>query len=104
MSNNPTGGAPFCNVSIATPKADPQKPLGLRQIPPGANNTQIINIVNNNFNQLVKGNFTERRDLRQTVVTRIFDPQDPNTFVDVRQITALHFVNGVTGQIITWQQ
>lgn len=104
MSNNPTSGAPFCNVSVATPKADPQKPLGLQQIPRGATNQQIINITNNNFNQLIKGNFNENRNARQTIVTRIFDPQDPNTFVDVRQITSLEFVNPLTGQTITWRQ
>lgn len=101
---NPTGGAPFCNVSIANPKADPQKPLGLQQIPRGANNNTITNIVNNNFNQLIKGNFFENKALRQTVITRIFDPSDSSVFVDVRQITALHFVNNITGQVITWRQ
>lgn len=104
MSSNPTSGAPFCNVAIATPKGDPQKPLGLQQIPRGANNQQIINIVNNNFNQLTKGNFFEKRSARQTIITRVFDPQDPNTFVDVRQITALQFVNPITGQTIHWKQ
>lgn len=101
---NPTNGAPFCNISIATPKADPQKPVGLQQIPRGATNQQIINITNNNFNQLVKGNYFENRALRQTVITRVFDPNDSSTFVDVKQITSLTFVNPVTGQRITWKQ
>jgi hypothetical protein len=96
--------APYCNVSVATPKADPQKPLGLQQIPRGATNEQIINITNNNFNQLIKGNYFENKALRQTIVTRVFDPSDPNIWVDVRQITALHFVNPLTGQTIVWKQ
>lgn len=100
----PDSGAPFCNVSIATPKGDPQKPLGLQQIPRGSTLQQIINITNNNFTQLVKGNYFENKALRQTVITRIFDPSDPNTFVDVRQITSLHFVNPITGQTIAWKQ
>ena len=79
-------------------------PSGLDTTPPVVTSQQIINITNNNFNQLIKGNYVEDKALRQTVVTRIFDPQDPNTFVDVRQITALTFVNSLTGQRITWGQ
>lgn len=101
---NPTGGAPFCNIAIATPPADPKAPLGLQQIPKGANLQQITNIVNNNFNQLAKGNYVENRRLRQTTITRIFDPSNHATFVDVKQITALTFVNPITGQHITWSQ
>lgn len=100
MSNQ----APVCNVSISTPVADPKKPLGLQQIPRGSSNQQIINIVNNNFNQLIKGNFQENRTLRRSVVTRIFDPSDNTAFVDVEQITHIQFLNPLTGQTITWSQ
>lgn len=100
MSNQ----APFCNVDLANPKADPQKATGMRLIPPGSNLQQITNIINNNFTNLVKGNFRENRARRRVVITRIYDPDDHNVYVDVRQITGLEFVNGFTGQTIDWQR
>lgn len=97
--------APFCNVTIATPKGDPAKQVGLQQIPQGAQLPQVIRIINNNFKKLSQsGNFIENRAQRVTTVTRIFDPNDSSVFVDVRQITALQFINPLTGQTVSWKQ
>jgi len=98
MSNQ----APYCNIQIATPAADPKKATGIRQIPHGSNLTQIINIVNNNFANLIKGNFKENRALRQSTITRIFDPSNHNVYVDVRQITSVTWENNQTGQTVVW--
>ena len=96
--------APYCNVTVAEPPGKPASPKGLAPIPPNATLPQIINIVNNNFNQLIKGNFVEFRPARQSVITRIYDPADRNTFVDVRNITQVIFVNTLTGQTVTWKR
>ena len=96
--------APYCNVAIATPPADPAKPKPIQMIPPGSSIQNAIHIINNNFINLVKGNFHEDRTLRQTVITRIFDSADPSVFVDVKQITGSTWVNGITGQTLTWRQ
>lgn len=96
--------APFCNVEIARPPGKPQSPTGLTPIPANASLQQAIRIINNNFNQLIKGNFVENRAARQVTLTRIFDPADHNVFVDVRQITGVFFVNPLTGQTIVWQR
>lgn len=100
MSNQ----APYCNVTIAQPPADPSSAKGLQRIPPGATIHQITNIVNQNFFNLVRGNFNENRGARQTVLTRIYDPSDHNVYVDVRQITGLQFINSFTGQTINWSR
>lgn len=94
--------APFCNVEIAKPQGKPQSPVGIRPIPPGTPLPQALTIINNNFNQLIKGNFTEIH--RASTITRIFDPQDSSVYVDVRQITGVQFANPLTGQTITWQR
>lgn len=96
--------ASYCNVSIATPAADPQKPIGLTPIPSNSSLQNAIRIINNNFVTLSKGNFRENRAARQTTITRVFDPAGTGAFVDVRQITAMEFINPFTGQLITWQQ
>lgn len=96
--------APFCNVEIAKPTATPHSPKGLQPIPPNATLQQVIHIVNNNFNQLIKGNYTEDRAARQSVITRIYDPADHSVYVDVRQITGVLFVNPLTGQTVTWRR
>lgn len=97
--------APYCNVSIARPGGDPKKPGGgIQQIPPGATLQQITNIVNNNFRNMQGGHYTEDRSLRQTTITRIFDPSDSSVYVDVEQITGMFFVNDLTGQIMSWRQ
>ena len=50
-------------------------------------------------------NFQEVPNSRQTTTTRIYDPNDPTqqTYVDVKQITALGFANKA-GQTVTWKQ
>lgn len=96
--------APYCNVDVATPKATPSSPKGIQHIPPNASVQQITNIVNNNFQQLVKGNYTENRSARQTQIVRIYDPADHNSYVDVRQVVAVQFVNNTTGQLINWKR
>ena len=50
-------------------------------------------------------NFTEVPNSRQTTTTRIYDPNDPTnqTYVDVKQITALDFANKA-GQTVKWKQ
>lgn len=95
--------APYCNVSIARPGGDPQKPGGIQQIPPGATLQQVTNIVNNNFRNIQSGKYVEDRALRQTTLTRIFDPSDSSVYVDVEQITGMFFVNDTTGQVMSWR-
>ena len=50
-------------------------------------------------------NFAEVPNSRQTTTTRIYDPNDPTnqTYVDVKQITALDFANKA-GQTVKWKQ
>lgn len=96
--------APYCNVTVATPKGKPVSPKGIQHIPPNATNQQITNIVNNNFQTLSRGNYVENRSARRAEVVRIFDPADHNSFVDVRQIVAVQFVNSTTGQVIDWER
>lgn len=94
--------APYCNVEVATPPGKPQSPTGIRPIPPGTSPNAAWTIINNNFNQMIKGNFTEIN--RQVTLTRIYDPSDHNVWVDVRQITGVQFGNRLTGQTITWSR
>ena len=96
--------APYCNITIATPAANPGSPVGLQHIPQNSTLQQMINYVNNNFNLLARGNFVENRAMRQTTITRIYDPSNPANYVDVRQITGLQFVNAATGQLLGWRQ
>ena len=81
--------APFCNVKLVAEPGNPQ-PAKFQRIPQGASNTQIINIVNNNF-KLLSGPFVENG--RASEVVRIYNPNDNSQFVDVRQIVGLRFVN-----------
>ena len=94
--------APFCEVTVVSPGADPTKSSGLKVIPKGANSDQITNIVNYNFKQLLKGNFVEQSRTTQTV--RVFDPSDKSVYVDVHQITGIVFINKDTNQTIVWKQ
>lgn len=94
--------APFCNVEVALPPGKPASPKGFVTIPPNVTQSQMITMINNNFNQLIKGNYVENRNARQTQIVRIFDPQNSGSFVDVRQIVAVQFVNTTTGQVINW--
>lgn len=96
--------APYCNVTVATPPAKPASPKGIQPIPPNATQQQMVNIINNNFNQLIKGDYIENKAARQTQIVRIFDPADHTSFVDVRQIVSVQFVNNLTGQVINWRR
>lgn len=96
--------APFCNVTVAKPEGKPVSPKGIQHIPPNATIQQITNIVNNNFQQLIKGNYVENRAARQVQIVRIFDPADHTSFVDVRQVVAVEFLNSTTGQVIRWKR
>lgn len=96
--------APFCNVEIAKPAGKPQSPVGIRPIPPGTKPDAAWTIINNNFNQLLKGNFTENRALRQTTITRVYDPRDTSIFLTVRQVTGVVWSNSLTGQTISWNR
>lgn len=94
--------APFCSIETVKVAGKPQSPKGIRPIPPNTPPNVAWHIINNNFHQLVAGNFTEIN--RQTTLTRIYDPADHNVFVDVRQITGIQFGNSLTGQTITWHR
>lgn len=95
--------APVCNIELAAPPGAPKIP-GLSPLPQNASNSQIINTINRVINVMTKGNFVEKPGSRQSTITRIFDPADKSVYVDVRQITALTFVNASTGQTISWRQ
>lgn len=94
--------APYCNVEVATPNANPGSPKGIARIPPGANLQQVINIINNNFQHVQLGQYVENKAARRSKIVRIFDPADHNVYVDVNQIVGVQFVNSTTGQIINW--
>lgn len=97
--------APFCNIEVPRKTPRPTSPAGLQTIPPNSTTLpQAIHIINNNFNQLIKGNYVEARGERRSVITRIFDPTDSSVWVDVRQITHVLFVNHLTGQTVTWDR
>lgn len=96
--------APYCNVTVATPPGKPVSSKGLQQIPPTATQQQAYQIINNNFSQLIKGNYTENKSARQTQIVRIFDPSDSSVYVDVSQIVNVQFVNQTTGQVINWRR
>lgn len=93
---------PYCNVEVATPSAKPGSPKGFQTIPAGASLTQITNIINNNFKNLISGAYVEDKSLRTANIVRIFDPADHSSFVDVNQITRAIWVNTTTGQRIVW--
>lgn len=46
--------APFCNVSVATPPADPLAPEGFQTIPQTATLQQAIRIMNSNFQRFIQ--------------------------------------------------
>lgn len=96
--------APYCNVKIATPAAKPASPKGIQSIPASATQQQMVNIINNNFQNLLLGNYVENRAARQTQIVRVFDPNDSSSYVDVRQVVAVQFVNQTTGQVINWKR
>lgn len=93
--------APYCNVDIATPLAKPNSPKGVVSIPQTASLQQVINITNNNFQRL-SGNYVENRAARRVQIVRIFDPADHSSYVDVRQIVGVQWVNQGTGQVLNW--
>lgn len=64
-----------------------------------------IRIITNNFNTLLRaGNFTELRQFRTFQTNRVFNPDNPDQWVDVQQITGLVFQDPVTGRFLTWKQ
>jgi hypothetical protein len=93
---------PYCNVKLVQEPGKPHASNRLQRIPPSANLSQVINIVNNNFSAMTKGNYVE--NARQTVVTRIYNPQDSSQYVDVRQIVGIQFANPLTGQTVTFRR
>ena len=124
-------GDPVCNIKQRVPVASPQIP-NFPAIPkawdlPSALRaiqalTQIVQILTsqypgNQFNQgdtLVggaskkdsasNGDFTEMKDRRQTKETRIYDPNDKEVFVDVKQITGLTFFDKVSKHFVKWER
>lgn len=95
---------PYCNVEVATPIAKPASPQGIVSIPASSSLSQVINYLNQNFSKLIKGNYTEDKSARQTQIVRIYDPSNHSSFVDVKQVTAVTWVNSTTGQKIVWQR
>ena len=121
-------GAPVCNINPKNPPPQSLAPT-LPSIPIAIDLPSVIAAVNNirqwiiqytnqgqgggggpnNQNQGGGGgnlsNFTEVPNSRQTTTTRIYDPNDPTkqTYVDVKQITALDFANKA-GQTVKWKQ
>lgn len=96
--------APYCNVDVATPAGDPKSPHGSSRVPPNATLAQLINIINNNFALLSKGNFVEDRTKRVTVVERIYDSAGGGAYMDFAVIKTLHLTNPLTGQTVVWKR
>lgn len=96
--------APYCNVDVALPQGDPRSPTGVTRIPPNATNQQLINLINNNFALLMKGNFVEDRTQRVTVVERIYDSAGGGAYMDFAVIKSLHLTNPLTGQTVVWKR
>lgn len=99
--------APVCNVQGIVKEPD-QKLAKFQPIPkatdlPSA--LKAIQAITNNFYTLSKaGNFVEQRNLRTYQTVRVFNPDDPNQWVDVLQITGLSFIDPVTGRTLLWHQ
>lgn len=94
----------YCNVDIANPVANPKAPKGIQTIPAGATQQQMIQIINNNFQNLVRGNFVEDKARRVTKITRFFDPDNDSNYIDVRETVGSIWVNNITGQTVTWRR
>lgn len=126
--------APVCNVNVPQPVVQPSPPAlpaipvatnlataiqainVMRQaintmnnnIPPNNQNNQNTNIngfttkQNQQQNTPQKSSFVQVSVVKNTV--RITNPDNPDQYVDVEQITGLTMQNPVTGQSWTWSQ
>ena len=126
--------APVCNVNVPQPVVQPSPPAlpaipvatnlataiqainVMRQtintmnnnIPPNNQNNQNTNIngfttkQNQQQNTPQKSGFVQVSVVKNTV--RITNPDNPDQYVDVEQITGLTMQNPVTGQSWTWSQ
>lgn len=95
---------PYCNVPIAQPIGDPTPGIGFQRIPAGSTIDQMMQIINNNFALLMKGNFTEDRTRRVSQFVTITDAQNPTVKIDVEVINAVTFRNTQTGQTVVWKR
>lgn len=95
---------PFCNATVATPPGDPKSPKGTSRLPSNATLTQLINMINNNFQLLSKGNFVEDRTQRVTEIQRIYDSAGGGAYMDIAVIKTLHLTNPLTGQTVVWKR
>lgn len=123
MSNN--AGRPVCNINAKVPAAQPvvspypaivrayDLPSAIKAINQIANFVQILGDQFNQFNPPGEpqarqaagiGNFREIRQERQTEDVKIVDPNDPEVFVEVRQITGLAFKENGSGKKIVWKR
>lgn len=48
------------------------------------------------------GRFIEKKAARVMTTVKVYSKQDPSTFVEVKQINAMTFVDSVTGEQWTW--
>ena len=126
--------APVCNVNVRQPVVQPSPPAlpaipiatNLATAIQAINvMRQAINTMNNNIppnnqnnqNTIMNG-FTTKQDQQQNTpqksgfvqvsvvknTVRITNPDNPDQYVDVEQITGLTMQNAVTGQSWTWSQ
>lgn len=113
--------APVCNVH-GVPPIPAQVLVHMQPIPRAtdlASALRAIQAITNNFNTLIRaqnvnnttnltsgksGDFKEISSARTTKTVRVYNPDDKEQFVDVKQITGLVFLDGVTGRTLTWQQ
>lgn len=95
---------PYCNVAVAQPIGDPIPGTGIQRIPAGSTLEQMMQIINNNFALLMKGNFTEDRSRRVSQFVTITDAQNPTVKIDVEVVNSVTFRNPHTGQTVVWKR
>lgn len=95
---------PYCNVPVAQPVGDPTPGTGFQRIPANSSLDQMMQIINNNFALLLKGNFHEDRALRVSRIVTLTDAQNPTVKIDVEVINAVTFRNTATGQTVVWKR
>lgn len=48
------------------------------------------------------GKYSEQKPLRVTKTIKVYSKQDPETFIEVKQINAMTFRDSITGELWTW--
>lgn len=118
-------GAPICYINPPPPTAEPVAPT-IPAIPVATDLASALSAINL-MRQIIQtgggqipggagagggtiarkkndANFKELKVKRVYATTRVFNPQNSNQYVDVKQITGLTFQDPITKQEIVWTQ